>query len=81
LPGSFLHGFNCDADEVVDNETHYLTGGTIDWQATIPESSLMGTPVSGANSVLFQCKFGADPSVATVFYFDQFYVSQAPTDF
>jgi hypothetical protein len=73
----YFPGFNCDGDEILDNETQGITAGTY-WESTIPEADVDGSPISGANSVLFFCLLGGDPTRPTEYFFDQFYVSKVP---
>jgi hypothetical protein len=78
---TFFSGFNCDADAVVDNETNATAAHLEVWEATTPESFPDGTPVSGANSVLFSCHLLSDPQAATDYSLDMLYVSKAPARF
>jgi hypothetical protein len=67
----FYSGFNCDGDEILDNETHGTNGDEQVWESPSPEGEL--APISGANSVSFTCYVGG-----TETYLDQLYVSKSP---
>jgi hypothetical protein len=75
---SFFTGFNCDGDEVADNETNGLAA-TSGWQVPAPESSPDGLSVAHANSVKFS--FYMNGNAGTVVYVDQVFVAPVPTKF
>jgi hypothetical protein len=72
---SVWSGFNCDADQIYQNETSQITPMS-GWQS--PGTDAQPAFLTGGNSVSVTCYLIPDPSGQSDFYVDMAYVAKAP---